>query len=92
MRNVEFGHMTRMSLPFVQLTALLVESPIERCRMNDVYVIGALLLVVLICIVKGVNSQTAKKEIEERQKRNRDDAVRFFVDIEQQKKIPSHSG
>jgi hypothetical protein len=57
--------------------------------MNELYVIGGLLVVVVIIgIIKAVSSQTAKKEIEERQKRNRDEAYRFFVDIEQQKKLP----
>ena len=56
--------------------------------MNELYVVGGLLLFVLIYIIKAVNSQTAKKEIEERQKRNRDEAYRFFVDIEQQKTLP----
>src|SRR5262245_24211783 len=58
--------------------------------MNEPYVaFGVLLVIVLVVWIIGmVNSQTGKKGIEERQKRNRDEAYRFFAEIEQQKKLP----
>jgi Bacterial protein of unknown function (DUF853) len=58
--------------------------------MNELdVVIGVLLAIaVIVWIIVRVNSQTTKKDIKEREKRNRDEAYRFFVDIEQEKKLP----
>ena len=52
-------------------------------------VIGVLLAIaVIVWIIVRVNAQTTKKDSEERQKRNRDEAYRFFLDLEQQKTLP----
>jgi hypothetical protein len=54
----------------------------------DVVIVGLLAIVVVIAMIRVINSQVAKTAIKERQNRNRDEAYRFFVDIEQQKKLP----
>src|SRR5215510_1532346 len=58
--------------------------------MNEPYVgFGVLLAIaVIVWIIVAVNSRAVKKDIEERQKRNRDEAYRFFLEIEEQKKHP----
>ena len=58
--------------------------------MNEPYVgFGVLLAIaVIVWIIVAVNSRAVKKDIEERQKRNRDEAYRFFLEIEEQKKQP----
>jgi len=58
--------------------------------MNEPYVAFGILLAiaVIVWVIGAAKSQTAKKEIEERQRMNRDEAYRFFVDIEQQKTLP----
>jgi hypothetical protein len=57
--------------------------------MNDLYIIGGLLVVVvIIAIIKATRFQTAEKDIEERQRRNHDEAQRFFMDMEGRKQLP----
>jgi len=58
--------------------------------MNEPYAgFGVLLAIaVIVWIIVAVNSRAVKKDIEERQKRNRDEAYRFFLEIEEQKKQP----
>jgi hypothetical protein len=58
--------------------------------MNEPYVaFGVLLAIaVVVWIIRAVNSQTADKEIKERQRRNRDEAQHFFMDMEVRKQLP----
>jgi hypothetical protein len=54
----------------------------------DVVIVGLLAIVVVIAIIRAINSQVAKTAIKERQNRNREEAYSFFQAMDEQKKLP----